>query len=155
MMEQWYAQFKTGTRLDFHFHLQSNWIKGMSAVAKFTIKMGKEAVALVMKMEEHSSVIVTPYAFKCMEAMILQKDFEKLIKEGKLETKPNVQWLKQTVHDIVRMRYWTWVLMHPGLRPERVHPDKGVFQPISPSLTSFKTGARLDSYPLSQRPSRR
>jgi hypothetical protein len=130
-------QPQNGFPFSFSFPSQSNWIKAMAPCCKFVLMCQEDAINLVKKMEEFSNAVVGPYAFKPLEGMILKMDFDQLIKRGKLEARPNVQWLKVTAAEIIRDRYWKWLLLHPQLQPERVHPDKGLFLLIIQNVFPF------------------
>ena len=107
----------------------------MGACAKFTMICKDEAVELVKKMEERGGKDIVPSTFKPLEPLVLKADFDKLIRAGKLEDKPNALWLRNKTMEIMRERYWTWILLHPGLRPDKIHEDRGV--PAKPPSLPF------------------
>jgi hypothetical protein len=123
------------------FLLQANWVKGMSAAGKFVSMSGKDAIELVGRLEANCGSSFGPYNLKCLEGLVLQRDFDKLIIEGKLEKKVTAAWLKTTVSKIIHNRLWTWLLTHPGLIPDKVHPERGMPIPLPKRL-------KIDHFPF-------
>ena len=81
------------------------------------------------------------------------------------DTKCNMAAVKTVSKQILQKRWWNWVLSHPGLGPEYIHPDRTMH--TSPGITQADHSVScfptlhayicviLSSFLLSQSPSPR
>lgn len=78
-------------------------------------------------MEDLPGAKVSANTFKILESLRDPEDFRQLTAEM-LDKRypPTVQRLRSLHNAIQRSRWWTWILQHPALGPELIHPTKSV-----------------------------
>jgi hypothetical protein len=127
-----------------HFIVQVTWSKSMTAVSRFVMTMGDRAMNIIKKLEDNESRPLSGYSFKALESVTMEEDFEKIINRSELEKKLNTGGFQNIVKKVVRERWWIWCLQHPGLRPDKIHPSRGVSL-LEPSHFKCLTGLRHDN----------
>jgi hypothetical protein len=107
--------------------LQDTWTKKMYALSELLSRCGQDAVKIVERMEEKGAA-VAPGSFKPLEPFRHPEDYQTLTLEM---LKPNVHanpsTLKQVAGRILQRRWWTWLLEHPGLGVDIMHPTRSMF----------------------------
>ena len=83
-------------------------------------------VALVVRaMENHGSI--RPGTFKTMERLQVPADYVELLRRlQNPDFKCTATRMKQVLRDILMRRSWQWVLMHPDLGLDRIHPSRSM-----------------------------
>jgi hypothetical protein len=119
--------------------LQDNWVKAMQPLASFISVAGDQAVDVVQALEGGSKK-VGPYAFKVMEPFTVPDDYLKvatIMKDGSKKATP--QRLRMVAGAVLRDRYWSWLLLHPGLGEDRIHPSRSVspMPSLPPSIPPY------------------
>lgn len=112
---------------------QENWKKSMLPTARFIQRLDEEAIETLVIIEK-AGVHLNPGLLRgCVEGMVVPEDLEHWASavrgcQGKMSA-PN---LKKFSSEIVRARWWQWVLYHPELQNEGlVHPSRGVRSSIA------------------------
>lgn len=104
---------------------QDNWCKVMNNLAELIIRVPDKAVLLVCHMERDAKP--TPGSFKCLDGMVDQEDFESFVERFIAEPKHTVDKLRHLAEKIIRGRWWKWVLLHPDLGEDLIHPSRRMF----------------------------
>lgn len=106
--------------------LQDTFAKAMMPLYDFVAVVRRAAIDMVTAMEKGGQgTKVSPYAFKCLEGLRDPADFHEVVGVMTDERiKPTAMRLKAEVTRICRARWWTWILQHPKLTTEDVHPSK-------------------------------
>ena len=87
---------------------------------------GYKAVQLMQNMEENDRVL--PLTFKAMEAVIDPADYEQIIADMDPELgHPLAAKLKAVTMSVLRRRWWHWLILHPAIKEDRLHPSRSVF----------------------------
>ena len=101
----------------------------MYALAEWAMQCGESVVKVCERMEEKCKV--TPTSFKIIEQFRDPDDCDQLLGEMLASPSPNVSNLKTLAKGILQRRNWIWVLTHPDLNEDYIHPDRSVFlQPV-------------------------
>ena len=104
---------------------QETFQKAMYALAEWAMQCGDAVVKVCERMEEKCKI--TPTSFKFIEQFRDPADFDQLLGEMLASPSPNVSNLKTLAKGILQRRNWIWVLTHPDLGEEYIHPDRSVF----------------------------
>ena len=113
-------------------------------MSRFVQTMGERALKIIRKLEANETRTISGYSFKALESVTMDEDYEKIINMTELEKKLNVGGFQNIVKKVVRQRWWIWVLQHPGLQPDRVHPSRGVASLLPPfSACMFSNISRV------------
>lgn len=105
---------------------QNNWCKNVYPLAKFVTTVGDKALTVLQKIEEKQGRLVATFP-KCLEPMAVPEDMHNLADQILAsEQRPSVPLFQARAKHIIRERWWDWVLMHPSLQPDYVHPTRGV-----------------------------
>ena len=97
----------------------------MYALAEWAMQCGDAVVKVCERMEEKCKV--TPTSFKIIEQFRDPDDYDQLLGEMLASPSPNVSNLKTLAKGILQRRNWIWVLTHPDLDEDYIHPDRSVF----------------------------
>ena len=108
----------------------------MYALADWGMQCGEDVVKLCEVMEQKSKL--APTSFKILEQFRDPADYNKLLGAMLGSTSPNVSHLKSLAKGILQRRNWIWVLMHPELDTDHIHPDRSVFP--QPASICFRNG---------------
>ena len=105
---------------------QNNWSKALYPVAKWVYVVGDKAIRVIRAIEENTPHLATSFG-KVLEGISVPEDLHQLTDnclDGEQRiTAPSFQ---QKAREVARARYWSWILMHPGLQPDHVHPSRGM-----------------------------
>lgn len=97
----------------------------MYPAAKFVQYCGMDAIEVCREMEKVGKV--GAYSLKPLEAVTVPEDWQKIATQL---LQPNVKATAARLKDIVTKtlmdRWWQWVLMHPELGPEHIHPSRSM-----------------------------
>ena len=81
----------------------------------------------VIKAMERTGKRIVPGAFKVLEPFRVPEDYDTLMRRLKAEAendKINPDKLKRFATEIIRKRWYTWLLTHPDLKDEHVHSSR-------------------------------
>ena len=111
---------------------QETWTKACLTAAEFVITCGKQGVAVLKRMEESGKI--SGYTLKPLESITVPEDWIRVaaLMEMK-EHKATASRLRDVASQVLRDRWWQWVLMHPELKDVYIHPSRRVF-PFSPCI---------------------
>ena len=70
---------------------------------------------------------LAPTSFKILEQFRDPADYNELMSVLLGSGSPNVSHLKPVAKNILQRRNWIWVLTHPELGEDHIHPDRSVF----------------------------
>jgi hypothetical protein len=106
----------------------------MVPATKFLQIVGDDAIETITVMQ-HGHLAVTPGLMRCLESFAIPADyFEFASKVRGIEGKVTASLVKSIASDILRRRWWDWVILHPDLCKEGlVHPTRRM------SLSSLTT----------------
>jgi hypothetical protein len=105
---------------------QTNWQKAMYGLVMWILVVGEKGVEVVKKVEERSPTPLAASFGKVMEPLRVPEDMHEVADAMLAEDKPSVTMFNQKVRDVLLRRWWSWVLFHPQLQPQYVHPSRGV-----------------------------
>ena len=102
----------------------------MVPVADWCLHAKDEVVKIVARMEVGAggkAVRVAPNTFRCLEGMYVPQDYLDLTRElANEELKLTASRVKELATTIIRRRHWSWVLLHPELTAQDIHPSRRV-----------------------------
>jgi hypothetical protein len=96
----------------------------MNGLAELAMQVPEKIVLLLTLMEADAKP--TPGSFKPVESFSVPEDYEKLVASFIGEEKHTVERLRRLCDKILKNRWWRWVLMHPGLQEDRIHPSRSM-----------------------------
>ena len=112
---------------------QERWVEDMLLLVNWATRCGSKVVDLVELLERRSRRRLQLAAFQCIGTLLDDRDLHKVA--DTLLAEP-VCASEGALYDLVtavcRERWWTWLLLHPDLGPEYIHPANSVFRPLSP-----------------------
>ena len=89
------------------------------------MQCGKQAINVLQRLEERTKV--TGYMFKPLEAIIVPEDWSRWAATLEMgEHKATAKRLRDVATEIIRDRWWTWVLLHPELDATHIHPTRSM-----------------------------
>lgn len=108
----------------------------MNGLAELALRCPTKVVFMLRCMEKDSKP--TPGTFRPLEGIADPADFDDFMRSYLAEPKKTVDKLKFHCENILTDRYWKWLLNHPDLGEERIHPSRSVppfsLIPLSPHL---------------------
>ena len=108
--------------------VQESWCKAMFCAAELVHQCGARAIQLLTEMEAVGKL--TGYTFKPLEPLVHPDDWQRVVSMmGSCGTKPTAMKLRECATIVVQERWWSWVLLHPDLGPEDIHPSRSVLPP--------------------------
>ena len=118
---------------------QHAWVKENRAAAAYLLVTMERGVRMLRSMEEHGCRL-SGGVMRVFEPVLVPEDFDRVT--GLMDpglAKPTVARLRSITRDVLTARYWKWVLLHPDLTDDMIHPSRRVFAPTlatqpSPSL---------------------
>ena len=107
---------------------QDSWAKAAVPVATFVLRMRHKAVDMIKNMEAVDKV--TAGTFRVLEHVVVTDDYKSIIAEMDPGLgRPTSARLRAVTHEILKARHWQWVIMHPGLDSQYIHPTRSVLHP--------------------------
>lgn len=86
---------------------------------------GELVASVIEDMEKHGSV--RPGTFKVLQQMTVPADYTELLQKLRNPTvKTTGTRMKALAKDILRKRWWQWLLEHPELGPDHIHPSRSM-----------------------------
>ena len=106
---------------------------------------GADVISVIERMEKRSSgktVYVSPATFKSMESVFCPEDYREITSELLKDTvHVTASLVKEVISKVVRRRYWSWLLLHPQLTDQDIHPSRRVFT-LSSIGMRYRVGGR-------------
>ena len=126
------AQLRIPSNLTCFVSSQKRFVKEMAPVADWVIHAGKDVLEAMVLMQRRGSgkeeKKIAVGALRCLEALYHPDDFKALAFSMKDESlNQNPARLRAETLKLVRQRHWTWVLLHPGLTQQYIHPERSMF----------------------------
>ncbi len=109
-------------------------MKSMNGLAELALQVPDKIIHLLKIMEREAKP--TPGSFKPVEAFCHPEDYRKLVDKFLAEEKRTVDLFRKHCDQILKNRYWRWILMHPGLGEDRIHPSRSML--LNPYPNVFK-----------------
>ncbi len=109
-------------------------MKSMNGLAELALQVPDKIIHLLKIMEREAKP--TPGSFKPVDAFCHPEDYRKLVDKFLAEEKRTVDLLRKHCDQILKNRYWRWILMHPGLGEDRIHPSRSML--LNPYPNVFK-----------------
>ena len=104
---------------------QANFEKAMTPLCDWVWHCEGEVALVVRAMENHGSI--RPGTFKTMERLQVPADYVELLRRlQNPDHKCTATRMKQLLREILMRRSWQWVLMHPDLGLDRIHPSRSM-----------------------------
>lgn len=121
----------TGSRVSYvpFVSSQDTFTKAMLPLYEFVVVARQEAVDTISAMEKAMpNAKLSPYSFKVLEQFRDPADFHEVARQMLDDRhKATAVRFATEAQRILRARWWIWVLQHPGLTEEEVHPTKSMF----------------------------
>ena len=119
-------------------HSQENRSKAMVPLCEWALQAGMGFVEVVQRLEKKPGGKMGPSSFKILESFKCPEDFQELMAVMlQDETRCNMAAIKTVSKAILQKRWWHWVLTHPELGPEYIHPDRSMYHPHGITKDSF------------------
>ena len=115
---------------------QHAWVKENRAAAAYLLVTMERGVRMLRSMEEHGCRL-SGGVMRVFEPVLVPEDFDRVT--GLMDpglAKPTVARLRSITRDVLTARYWKWVLLHPELPEDMIHPSRRVFAPTLPTQPS-------------------
>ena len=108
---------------------QAAWVKQAGSVAELINRQGQAALDMMREMEKVApGGRLTPGQLRpALEGLADPEDFRMVV--SKMTTaaeKPTIDRLKKVSQEVKWRRYWQWVLDHPSLGPDKIHPTRSM-----------------------------
>lgn len=97
----------------------------MQPLAELLKQCRDRAVEVVRKMEKTKRVV--PNGFKPLEGFRVPEDYDTLVTKLLAmaeDDRINPDRMRKLAADILRNRWWTWILLHPEMPDDKVHPSR-------------------------------
>ena len=105
----------------------------MASLCEWAIQCGNDVVSVVKAMESRGKVVAT--SFKVIEQFRDPSDYRELASVVLSDTsKHSVSGFKLAAQEILNRRFWLWILCHPQLGPEYIHPTRSMSSPARSCL---------------------
>ena len=117
---------ETVTQVCFLFAPQDTFAKAMMPMYEFVNICRLAAVQMVQSMERAMPAArLSAYSFKQLETIRDPEDFHSIVREmGDESQKPTAVCFVAVTAKIIRNLWWTWLLQHPLLSDDEIHPSK-------------------------------
>ena len=95
----------------------------MVPLATFILQLRERGIKMLEAMQKVDKI--TPFTFRAFESVVVPEDFETIY--GKMDpelARPSGSRLRTVIADVLRNRYYRWIIMHPGLTNSHVHPSR-------------------------------
>ena len=125
-MGMWYATRNCDSVRCIASLLQTNWQKAMLPLVQWILVVGEKGINVVKKLEERSATPLATSFGKVLEPLRVPTDSHRVADEMLAEAKPSVSLFNMHVKEVLQNRWTQWVLFHPKLQPEHVHPSRGM-----------------------------
>ena len=101
-------------------------MKCMMPIADWLLNAGEDVVECIRNLEKAAGKgKVSPHAFKSLEMIYAEEDFQELTLQLKSSAiKATQTRLQSLVKRLVRQRWWSWLLLHPELDDADIHPSR-------------------------------
>ena len=97
----------------------------MFTVAEFVNQCGTRALNVLAAMEAVGRV--TGYLFKPLESLCVPEDWQRVTAMMEVpDVKATALRLRECANKIIMERWWTWVLLHPELTGNDIHPTRSM-----------------------------
>ena len=104
---------------------QETWQKAMLPLCEWAMQSGPEVVKVVERLQQKGRV--APTSFLILAQFRDPADYSELLNTMIHEsTKCNLAQMRQVAGEILQRRYWLWVLCHPQLGADYIHPTRRV-----------------------------
>ena len=105
----------------------------MLPLSHWISQCGHDVIMLVEKMEAAAvpgkKNPVTMSSFKVLEGYRVPEDYQTLLAKLKAVEKPTPAMLLLTGREILLERWWHWLLEHPLMPHDKIHPSRRMFTP--------------------------
>jgi hypothetical protein len=121
-----------------HVLLQDTWVKATLPLAHLLNVCGERVVQMIAMMEKKKKVV--PLAFKVTEGLRDPEDYDTLVTKMLAmaeNDRINPDRLRHVAQDLLRKRWWHWILLHPQMPDDKVHPSRSV-HPLPVNPLSFR-----------------
>ena len=108
----------------------------MSPLCEWAMHCGSDVVSVVKAMERRGKVVAT--SFKVTEQYRDPSDYRELVSVVLSDvSKHTVSGFKLAAQEILFRRFWIWILCHPQLGPDYIHPDRSMLCYLPPGTPVF------------------
>ena len=98
----------------------------MLPLCEWAMQCGPDVVKVVERLQQRGKVV--PTSFLILAQFRDPADFGELLSVMLNEnTKCNLAHMRQVAGEIMQRRYWIWVLCHPLLSDQFIHPSRSVY----------------------------
>ena len=115
--------------------MQEAWVKQCLIASEFVLQCGQQTISVLERMEKHGKV--TGYVLKPLEGLAVPEDWSKVAAQMLMpEHKATASRLRDVASTVIRDRWWVWILLHPDLGENYIHPSRSMFTPcfLSPAV---------------------
>lgn len=107
--------------------LQETWAKEFVACASLVSNVGERAVEALKKLEEHGVHLTGGMLRRCFEGLSVPEDQQELFRRYEEKSgKTTAAMFTEMCATIKLDRMWKWLVNHPDLGDDRVHPSRRV-----------------------------
>ena len=111
---------------------QAQWAKSNYVAADVVQIGGEQALEAIASLEKGSAV--SGNTLRCMEGMSTPEDVLKVLSKVQADPRPTASLLRSVAAEVQDDRRWTWLLCHPDLTPEHIHPSRSMLPPCHPCV---------------------
>ena len=107
--------------------LQELWVQAFNSVANVIWTVGDKAIEALLRLEAAGVVLKAGTLRACFEGLVVPSD-QTAVFNSVLEYngKPTASYLKDTAKQVRKARNWCWLILHPDLPDNLVHPSKSM-----------------------------
>ena len=106
--------------------MQANWVKANTAAGYLILHTGAEGLKMIEHMEAGGDR-VSGNSFRVMEGIYVPEDYTKIVEKVRAGDNVNTSRMREVATEVLTERWWSWVLLHPDLPEDKVHPSRRVF----------------------------
>ena len=127
MYKQSHLRLKLSSTNRFCCLSQEAWAKEFIATATVIENVGEPVLRLLDKLEAHGVQLSGGLLRSVFEGLAVPEDQAKVVRQlENRQVKLTASILKETAAQIRDDRMWSWLLMHPQLGEDRVHPSRSM-----------------------------
>ena len=102
-----------------------NWVKANTGAAYLILHTGAEGLTMITHMEGGGDR-VTGNSFRILEGIYVPEDYVKIVDKVRSGDAITTARMREIATEVLSERWWTWVLLHPDLPDDKVHPSRSM-----------------------------
>ena len=107
--------------------LQADWSKDFASIAAVVQNLGQTAIDGLYLLDNNGVHLNAGLLRACFEGLLVPDDQSKVFTQlAQRSGKLTATIVKEVAQQITEDRWWSWLILHPGLTEAEVHPSRSV-----------------------------